>query len=215
MLYPPLARKASKLARILCDVRLWHDHGDYYEIHDYEKYQDAAMKDQVEARRDYERMRKREQREAKGDGVSGGKVYFIRCGDSIKIGFSKNPWSRLSSLKTGSPGNPQLLGYMPGSLDDERAAHEKFAHLRENREWFRAEPDLLDFIATVATTCPGQSSDYEPELPQGREGKGRTGQGRGSSLEARYSGSSASPSWGPDVLEEQDVAPRRLAAVKP
>lgn len=62
MLYPPLNKKLTALSRKLCDVRLWHDRGDHFEIHDYEQYQDAAMKEAVEARRQYERDRKRSQR---------------------------------------------------------------------------------------------------------------------------------------------------------
>lgn len=62
MLYPPLNKKLAKLAATLCSVRLWHDRGDHYEIHDYAQYQDAAMKEAVEARRSYERDRKRQQR---------------------------------------------------------------------------------------------------------------------------------------------------------
>ncbi|AKF08868.1 hypothetical protein [Sandaracinus amylolyticus] len=61
--------KLTKLARRLCDVRvpgsnsgLWHDDGDVYRIHDYEKQQEYALKENVEARREYERSRKREQR---------------------------------------------------------------------------------------------------------------------------------------------------------
>lgn len=63
--------KLKKLARRLCDVRvpgsdsgLWHDDGDVYRIHDYEKQQEYALKENVEARREYERSRKRAQRGA-------------------------------------------------------------------------------------------------------------------------------------------------------
>ncbi len=61
-LYIPLAAKASKLAKKLCDVGLWHDRGDHYEIHDYADYQEQALKEAQEARREYERDRKRAQR---------------------------------------------------------------------------------------------------------------------------------------------------------
>jgi hypothetical protein len=58
-IYSPLSRKASKLARVLCDVGLWHDRGDHYEIHDYAKYQSYSLKANVEARRQHDRARKR------------------------------------------------------------------------------------------------------------------------------------------------------------
>lgn len=60
--YTPLRRKAPKLATKLCEVLLWHDRGDYYEIHDYAKHQTSALKEDIEAVREYERARKREAR---------------------------------------------------------------------------------------------------------------------------------------------------------
>lgn len=65
--YPPLGKKAFKLAEKLCEVRLWHDRGDHFAIHDYDNYQDVALKDDVEAIRAYERDRKRaSRRKARG-----------------------------------------------------------------------------------------------------------------------------------------------------
>jgi hypothetical protein len=64
-IYPPLGRKAGGLAKRLVAVRLWHDRGEHYEIHDYHHYQEQALKVVFEARREYERERKREQRTGK------------------------------------------------------------------------------------------------------------------------------------------------------
>jgi hypothetical protein len=64
VLYPPLGSKAKRLATKLVAVGLWHDRGDHYEIHDYRQYQEQALKEVVEARREYERERKRKQRSA-------------------------------------------------------------------------------------------------------------------------------------------------------
>jgi hypothetical protein len=71
-LYTPLARKAKSLAAKLCLVRLWHDCGDHYEIHDYKDYQEQALKEAVEARREYERERKAEQRSKHKQSSHGG-----------------------------------------------------------------------------------------------------------------------------------------------
>jgi len=63
LLFPPLGPlKAGRLAKRLCEVGLWHDRGDHYEVHDYEDFQAEATKETVTARREYERSRKREQR---------------------------------------------------------------------------------------------------------------------------------------------------------
>lgn len=85
-----------------------------------------------------------------------GKVYFIRCGDAIKIGFSSNPWARINALKTSMPEDPELLGYFHGRLEDEAAFQRRFKHLHKNREWFRADPELLEAIS-VATGSDGRS----------------------------------------------------------
>lgn len=64
-LYAPLAIKAARLAIRLVDVGLWHDTDGGYLIHDYEHFQGQALKEEVEARREYERDRKRKQRASK------------------------------------------------------------------------------------------------------------------------------------------------------
>lgn len=87
-----------------------------------------------------------------------GKIYFIKCGDSIKIGFSKNPWARCSMLKTGMPEEPILLGYFNGSLVDEKKLHSRFSSIKVNREWYKATDDLLD---TIAVLCNKTTKHYQ------------------------------------------------------
>lgn len=57
--------KLEKLAARLCEVRLWHDEGDAYRVHQYEIQQEAALKEKVEARREYDRNRKAAERAGK------------------------------------------------------------------------------------------------------------------------------------------------------
>ena len=75
-------------------------------------------------------------------------VYFVQAINSgmIKIGFSNNPNRRLRSLATGSAEPLQLLGSFLANPSDEKALHNRFGHLREIGEWFRADHDLLTFI---------------------------------------------------------------------
>lgn len=76
-------------------------------------------------------------------------TYFIREGTDgpIKIGKSNNPEKRMRGFQTHHAKRLQLLAttkaYEEGEL------HRRFAHLRLAGEWFRAEPELLDFIATL------------------------------------------------------------------
>lgn len=114
-------------------------------------------------------------------------IYFIRpesdepivlhrentlIGRPIKIGSSISPKNRLEYLRYYHR-RPDLAiaGVMSGGILAERRLHEKFAHLRNsyafsnencqrgvNRtEWFRAEDDLLGFIAKNAVP-------FDPEI---------------------------------------------------
>src|SRR5262249_6220084 len=75
-----------------------------------------------------------------------GFVYFVETKDKqyIKIGFSVRPMTRLSELGTLRPSGfaLSLIGCIPGSPETERWLHHKFAHLRDNGEWFSAKEEL-------------------------------------------------------------------------
>lgn len=94
-------------------------------------------------------------------------VYFARAGDAVKIGVSRNVRRRVQMLSTCSPFPIQLLAVMPGGIQDERALHRRFAHLRMNGEWFRPDSELLDFIATLPPVAA--TPKREPNLTSGRK----------------------------------------------
>ena len=74
-------------------------------------------------------------------------VYFIRAGDSaIKIGSAASVTGRLGELQVGNHEELTLLLAVRIELLTERGLHERFAHLRIRGEWFRAAPELLEFI---------------------------------------------------------------------
>jgi hypothetical protein len=79
-----------------------------------------------------------------------GWVYFIRAGEHVKIGWSRNPKARRDTLATASPFDLEIIGQVPGTEDDERALHGAFAHLHVKREWFRADPALLALVRWTA-----------------------------------------------------------------
>lgn len=79
-----------------------------------------------------------------------GYIYFIACEplEAVKIGFtSKAPQARLAALQTGSPAPLKLECFVRGTQDEERRLHRAFEPLNINREWFRSEMKLFDFIA--------------------------------------------------------------------
>lgn len=77
-----------------------------------------------------------------------GLVYFIRFGGLVKIGFTTDLKQRMREVP-----NEEILGTVPGTMEDEKRCHTAFAHLRVKGEWFRPEPDLMAFIADVTATA--------------------------------------------------------------
>lgn len=80
---------------------------------------------------------------------SQGHVYFIQAGDRgpIKIGWSGDVGRRLGELQTANAARLVLLGFVPGTLEDERLWHVRFAEERLEAEWFRPSQALLDAIS--------------------------------------------------------------------
>jgi hypothetical protein len=79
-----------------------------------------------------------------------GYIYYV--GDTeartVKIAFSKNPWSRLSDLRATHP-TIELLAVEKGTGRDEKKRHSEFAALRTKGEWFRRSPELDTLIAAL------------------------------------------------------------------
>lgn len=63
-------------------------------------------------------------------------LYFIRCGDTVKIGRATYPEMRLTELQTGAPGRLYLLAHFPNMGHKEKECHKRLAHLRVHGEWF-------------------------------------------------------------------------------
>lgn len=79
------------------------------------------------------------------------RVYFIQDerDGSVKIGRSVDPRGRLTALRCANGGRHLALrATMPGAAAEERALHARFGSLRIRGEWFRPEPELLEFIAS-------------------------------------------------------------------
>ena len=76
-------------------------------------------------------------------------IYFIECGDLVKIGTTNDVRARLSSLQTGNPAPMVLLGQMAGGMVVEGDLHRRFRALHVRGEWFRHADDLRAFIADI------------------------------------------------------------------
>ncbi len=86
-------------------------------------------------------------------GHRNGLIYFFRCGDWIKIGWtSRSPLRRLREIQAYCPFVVVLVGTIPGKAEvDEQALHERFACHRGGGEWFQASEELLEYIAGAVT----------------------------------------------------------------
>lgn len=73
-----------------------------------------------------------------------GRVYYVRVGQLIKIGHSRDLASRLRIY----PPDAELLASEPGDASLETQRHAQFTHLLSHRrEWFRMAPELMEHIA--------------------------------------------------------------------
>ena len=77
-------------------------------------------------------------------------VYFIRCGEAVKIGRSVKPYERIAALSGANHQKMELLATMDGGGKEEKAMHRKFAASRIKGEWFRYSPELAKFIAGIS-----------------------------------------------------------------
>lgn len=76
-------------------------------------------------------------------------IYFITDITYIKIGYTKNNvQKRLKQLQTSNAKKLYLLGWMEGTMEDEKRLHTIFGKhkVRYNGEWFRPDKSLIDFI---------------------------------------------------------------------
>lgn len=75
-----------------------------------------------------------------------GYIYFVLDGEFVKIGHSTKVMERVRGLATANPRDLALLGSIPGSLQEERALHKRFAQYHEKLEWFRYCEEIDKFI---------------------------------------------------------------------
>lgn len=87
-----------------------------------------------------------------------GFVYFIGCGEFIKIGFSSRPLDRLRELQTSHPDELEILGTIKGTRKLEFRLHKRFADLRERGEWFQTSDALWDYRASPSRNAASSRS---------------------------------------------------------
>lgn len=92
-----------------------------------------------------------------------GFVYFIRCNDRVKIGYSAEPAKRVSELSTGAAYPLALVAAIAGDARQERLLHRVLSAQRVHREWFAFSgpiPDLIEAIGRGGVTDAMTALEY-------------------------------------------------------
>jgi len=76
-------------------------------------------------------------------------VYFIECGNRMKIGVSVCPQDRVKQLQTGSPSPLVLRAAVSGGHNVEKELHHKFSDERLDGEWFLLSQRLEKYIEEI------------------------------------------------------------------
>lgn len=72
-----------------------------------------------------------------------GEIYFVRLGDLVKVGWTRDLWSRLKSYGASA----ELLVSYPGTRQDETTLHRQLTPARaKGREWYEDGAIIAHFI---------------------------------------------------------------------
>lgn len=77
-------------------------------------------------------------------------LYFIACGDAVKVGVSSDPENRMKELRAGAPGPLRIVAKFEQRGRDEGALHKRIAHLRLYGEWFRHTEEVDALIRELS-----------------------------------------------------------------
>ena len=81
-------------------------------------------------------------------------LYFIRCGQYVKIGVSARPWARLAEFQTANPEPLEMLAIGPGDYGFESELHRLFGEHRGVGEWFHDNERIRAVAAFMRATFP-------------------------------------------------------------
>lgn len=96
-----------------------------------------------------------------------GFVYFVTPEDGglVKIGYSKNPVSRIKGLMAWSPVPLVCLATYAADPRDEAVVHDAFRADRVRGEWFRRSDDLMNLIQLVKDGGHGPMVEWDGVFP--------------------------------------------------
>ncbi|UQS95064.1 GIY-YIG nuclease family protein [Pseudanabaena phage Pam2] len=96
-------------------------------------------------------------------------VYIIHCKDlaTIKIGYSDNPFARLSQLQMGNSSELSIVSVFKGGREEEAKLHEMFELNSVRGEWFSVDDSLVSELANYQAqkVAKDLGSDFESLSP--------------------------------------------------
>jgi len=98
-------------------------------------------------------------------------IYFIQENTSflIKIGYTNGDGAnRIKALQTGNPNTLTVLAEIPGTMEEEKQLHARFAADRVAGEWFKPSPGLLRYLLTTNKPKPPRPFDFTSKPSVGR-----------------------------------------------
>lgn len=91
----------------------------------------------------------------------GGYVYFLQSGNRVKIGFSKNPFTRGAQHRTAMSAPVDLMIAVQATRQDERELHARLADYRVLGEWFAADEPVIAAMLSAALGRTKNETDSE------------------------------------------------------
>lgn len=92
-------------------------------------------------------------------------IYFMRAGEFVKIGRSKQWKLRMREMQTGSPYTIVPLLVIVADAKTERELHRRFKADHFRGEWFHNSPKLNAFIKDNLFRCVAKSADDDLRGP--------------------------------------------------
>lgn len=93
-------------------------------------------------------------------GYRGGLVYFIECGDFIKIGYTSGRiHMRVGNMETANPYPLRVWALLRGNYRTERRFHADLRQFRHRKEWFQIPAAAKTALAERITAHGGEVYD--------------------------------------------------------
>ena len=106
--------------------------------------------------KDLRRTFREDWREAEEAVAAKGDLYFIRCGEAVKIGRTSNISQRLANMQVNSPEEMDCLLLLRGRGAEESAWQGQFKADRIRGEWFKLSPALEQAIKDEREALTGR-----------------------------------------------------------